>query len=91
MSKGAKCYKVDNVTVIEFLNDLKVYIIYHYPEDILDIPLQVLWLLKEYGEKGYLSVVRDQIRLLNTAKIGDDFWAGVLIDRYCKEQEEVRE
>ena len=84
---NVKCFEpYRGVTVIEFTNDLKVYIIYEY-EDILDIPLPVLWLLKEYGERGYMSVVRDQIVLLNKKRIGDDYWAEILVNRYCEEKE----
>jgi hypothetical protein len=88
---NVKCYEpYRNIIVIEFLDNIKVYVIYESP-DPLDIPLEVLWLLNEYGEKGYMSVVKDQIVLLNRKRIGDDYWTEVLINRYCKEAKEVRE
>ena len=77
---NVKCFEAhEGVTVIEFTNDLKVYIIYEY-EDILDIPLPVLWLLKEYGERGYDTTIRQQVELLNRKRIGSDYWADVLIN-----------
>mgnify|MGYP000282301297 CR=1 FL=1 len=88
----AKCFEPYNgITVIELLNDLKVYIIYSDVDEWLRgrLPLPVRWLLNEYGEKGYMSVIRDQIVLLNKKIIGNDYWADLLIKRYC--EQEVRE
>jgi hypothetical protein len=85
---SAKCYSpYQGITVIEFIDDLKVYIIYSDTDSWLRgrLPLQVLWLLREYSAKGYTSVIRDQIVLLNRKLKEDDYWAEVLIDRYCKE------
>jgi hypothetical protein len=88
---SAKCYSpYQGITVIEFIDDLKVYIIY---SDIDNwsrgrLPLPVLWLLKRYSEKGYMSIIKDQIVLLNRKMIDDDYWAEVLINRYCREVRE---
>lgn len=88
---NAKCYSpYENITVIEFPDNLKVYIIYSDIDSWLRgrLPLPVLWLLREYSRKGYTSVIRDQIVLLNRKLKEDEYWAEILIKRYCKEVRE---
>jgi hypothetical protein len=77
-----KCFEPYKGVIVVEQEGERVYIIYEY-EDIFDVPLPVLWLLKYYGEKGYMSVIRDQIVLLNRKTITGDIRAERVIKQYC--------